>query len=127
MRTLADVEGYPRWWSQVRWVERVDDVTGRMRIHSVLPVTLDVVVTREMEDHEGGVLRVRLSGDLDGWARWLVRSTDAGTVAVFEQEARVAARLERVATLAPVVLRANHAWMMRQGRRGLTRELTRRR
>lgn len=127
VRVLADIEHYPRWWPQVRAVERVDADTGRARIRSLLPLTLHVVLTREIEDREGGVLRVGLSGDLIGRARWVVGPDAGGAVAVFEQEARVAARLERAATLAPVVLRANHAWMMRQGRRGLARELTPRR
>ena len=122
---LADVEGYPRWWPQVRSVERVDGDSGRVRIRSLLPMTLQLVLTSEIEDREGGVLRVALSGDLDGWARWTVTGSVEGSVATFEQEARAAARLERAATLAPVVLRANHAWMMRQGRRGVARELTR--
>lgn len=127
VRLLADVEAYPRWWPQVRSVERTDEASGRSRIRSLLPLTLDVVLTREVEDREGGVLQVRLSGDLDGWARWTVGPHGSGSVAVFEQEARVAARLERAATLAPVLLGANHAWMMRQGRRGLAREITPRR
>ena len=69
---LADVEGYPRWWPQVRSVERVDGDSGRVRIRSLLPMTLQLVLTSEIEDREGGVLRVALSGDLDGWARWTV-------------------------------------------------------
>ena len=125
VRLLADVEGYPRWWPQVRSVEVIDDDSGRARIRSLLPLTLDVVITRQIEDPEGGVLGVRLDGDLGGWCRWSIETEGAGSIAVFEQEARVAARHERAATLAPVVLRANHAWMMRQGRRGLAREITR--
>ncbi|WP_435200316.1 SRPBCC family protein [Janibacter sp. GS2] len=128
---LADIEHYPRWWPQVRSVARIDDVSGRGRIRSLLPVTLDLVLTREIEDREGGRLRVALGGDLLGWAGWSVVPDPAGTatgsIATFEQEVRVAARLDRAATLAPFVLRANHAWMMRQGRRGLARELTPRR
>lgn len=124
---LADIDGYPRWWPQVRSVERVDGASGRGRIRSLLPVTLDLVLTREIEDREGGRLRVALDGDLVGWAGWTVAGTGEWSTATFEQEARVAARLHRAATLAPFVLRANHAWMMRQGRRGLAREITRRR
>lgn len=125
---LADVERYPRWWPQVRSVERIDDRSGRGGIRSLLPVTMDLVLTREIEDHEGGRLRVALDGDLVGWAQWSVAGDGAGgAVATYDQEVRVAARLNRVATLAPFVLRANHAWMMRQGRRGLAREVTPRR
>ena len=124
---LADVERYPRWWPQVRSVERIDDRSGRGGIRSLLPVTMDLVLTREIEDHEGGRLRVRLDGDLRGWAQWSVVGDASAAVATFDQEVRVAPRLHRAATLVPVVLRANHAWMMRQGRRGLAGELTRRR
>ena len=124
---LADIEHYPRWWPQVRSLERIDDRSGRGRIRSLLPVTLHLVLTREIEDHEGGRLRVRLDGDLLGWAQWSVVADGTGAVATFDQEVRVAPRLHREATLVPFVLRANHAWMMRQGRRGLAGELTRRR
>lgn len=124
---LADIEHYPGWWPQVRSVERIDDRSGRGRIRSLLPVTMDLVLTREIEDREGGRLRVALDGDLRGWAQWSVVRDGPGAVATFEQEVRVAPRLHRAATLVPFVLRANHAWMMRQGRRGLARELTRRR
>lgn len=125
---LADIEGYPRWWPQVRSVEPIDDVSGRGRIRSLLPLTLRLVLVREIEDREAGVLRVVLSGDLQGWARWTVRATpDGRSVATFEQEVEVAGHLTRAAALAPTLLRANHAWMMRQGRRGLARELSPRR
>ena len=124
---LADIEHYPRWWPQVRSVERIDERSGRGRVRSLLPVPLDLVLTREIEDHEGGRLRVRLDGDLRGWAQWSVVGDASAAVATFDQEVRVAPRLHRAATLVPVVLRTNHAWMMRQGRRGLAGELTRRR
>ena len=128
---LADIEHYPRWWPQVRSVDRIDDESGRGRVRSLLPVTMHLVLTREVEDREGGHLRVALDGDLVGWAQWSVDTARGDgskvTVAVFEQEVRVAARLHRAATLTPFVLRANHAWMMRQGRRGLAREVTPRR
>ncbi|QNF93706.1 MULTISPECIES: SRPBCC family protein [Janibacter] len=125
---LADIEGYPRWWPQIRSLERIDQTSGRGRIRSALPLTLHLVLTREIEDREGGHLRVRLDGDLAGWAGWTIGSDPrGGTSAVFDQDVRVAARWSRAATLSPAVLRANHAWMMRQGRRGLAREITRRR
>lgn len=127
LEVLADIEGYPRWWPQVRSVERIDESSGRGRVRSLLPVTLHLVLTRETEDHEEGRLRVRLSGDLDGWAGWTVQPGGPGAIATFDQEVRVAAHLDRAATLAPFVLRANHGWMMRQGCRGLAREVTPRR
>ena len=70
----------------------------------------------------------RSTDDLEGWAQWSVDSDPqgGGACATFDQDVRVAARWSRAATLAPAVLRANHAWMMRQGRRGLARSLSRR-
>lgn len=127
VEALADVEHYSRWWPQVRSVEPLGDGSGRAVIRSLLPLTLHLLLLRETEDHEGGRLRVRLDGDLVGWARWSVDTAPGGSRALFEQDVRVAARWSRAATLAPAVLRANHAWMMRQGRAGLARELSPRR
>lgn len=125
---LADIEGYPRWWPQIRSLERIDETSGRGQIRSALPLTLHLVLTREIEDHARGRLRVRLDGDLEGWVQWSVDSDPqgGGACATFDQDVRVAARWSRAATLSPAVLRANHAWMMRQGRRGLARSLSRR-
>ncbi|WP_338537568.1 SRPBCC family protein [Janibacter terrae] len=127
VEALADVEHYSRWWPQVRSVEPLGDGSGRAVIRSLLPLTLHLLLLRETEDREGGRLRVRLDGDLVGWARWSVDTAPGGSRALFEQDVRVAARWSRAATLAPAVLRANHAWMMRQGRAGLARELSPRR
>ncbi|MGW3548927.1 SRPBCC family protein [Janibacter hoylei] len=128
LAALADIDGYPAWWPQVRSVGRLDERSGRARIRSALPLTLHLVLTREIEDHARGRLRVRLDGDLEGWVQWSVDSDPqgGGACATFDQDVRVAARWSRAATLAPAVLRANHAWMMRQGRRGLARSLSRR-
>ena len=128
LAALADIDGYPAWWPQVRSVGRLDERSGRARIRSALPLTLHLVLTREIEDHAGGRLRVRLDGDLEGWAEWTIgRDLQGACRATFDQDVRVAARWSRAATLSPAVLRANHAWMMRQGRSGLARYLTRRR
>jgi uncharacterized protein YndB with AHSA1/START domain len=123
---LADVERYDRWWPQVRSLERIDDVSGRVTIRSVLPYTLHLVLTREAEDEGSGLLRVGVAGDLDGWCQWQVRGDGDDTVAVFDQEAVVTpALLARTASLTAPLLRANHAWMMRAGQVGLARHLGR--
>ncbi len=121
---LADIERYPEWWPQVRSVTRLDERSGRGVVRSLLPLVLHLVLTREVEDHAAGHLRVAISGDLRGHAEWRVVAVAKGAEARFEQSVRVATRLERMATLVPWLLRANHAWMMRQGRRGLARWLT---
>lgn len=124
---LADIDHYPSWWPQVRSVDRLDDDSGLAVVRSLLPVTLRLRLTRVVEDREAGVLRVLLAGDLVGHAQWRIATVPQGSVLHFAQSVRVATRLERVATLVPLLLRANHAWMMRQCRHGLAREVTRRR
>ena len=121
---LADVEGYDRWWPQVRTVARRDEESGLTTIRSLLPYTLSLLLRREVEDEATGRLRVSLAGDLEGWCSWTVLADGEGTRAVFDQEAVVTpALLARTASLTAPVLRANHAWMMRSGRRGLARHL----
>ncbi|WP_323097687.1 SRPBCC family protein [Intrasporangium sp. YIM S08009] len=125
---LADVDAYPQWWPQVRQVRRIDADSGHAYVRSLLPYTLDLVLTREVEDADGGVLRVRIGGDLEGWSEFRLepatsdRRARAGavTLARYSQEAVVTARgLDRLTPVAAPVLRLNHAWMMRAGERGL--------
>jgi uncharacterized protein YndB with AHSA1/START domain len=124
---LADVEGYAAWWPQVRTVHRVDADSGHTTIRSVLPYSLDLVLRREVEDPGGRLLRVALSGDLEGWCQWTVSERGSGASAAdFAQEAVVTpALLARTAALTGPLLRANHAWMMRSGRAGLAAYLSR--
>ena len=116
---LADIDRYPTWWPQVRSVTRVDDDSGAAVVSSLLPVTLRLRMTRVIEEREAGLLRVVLAGDLVGHAQWRIATVPQGSVVHFEQSVRVATRLERMATLVPLLLRANHAWMMRGALRGL--------
>jgi hypothetical protein len=117
---LADVDHYPLWWPQVRGVERVDDDSGHAFVRSMLPYTLDLLLTREVEDPARRVLRVGITGDLEGWSEWRVVGARAGARADYTQEATVSAGgLERLVPLAAPLLRANHSWMMRAGERGL--------
>ncbi|MBY8850156.1 SRPBCC family protein [Saccharothrix longispora] len=121
---LADLAGYPRWWREVRGGRRVDDDTAELRLRSVLPYELVVVLRRDVDDPAAGVLRAVLSGDMDGTATWRVAPEGGGTRLVYEQEVVVRRRLLRL--LAPVarpLLVANHALMMRSGLRGLRARL----
>lgn len=125
---LADVDTYPRWWPQVVRIARIDGTSGHAFVRSLLPYTLDLLLTREIADPVGLVLRVRIGGDLEGWSQWrLVSDPGAGarrTVAEYTQEAVVAApRLVRLVPVAGPVLRANHRWMMQSGERGLVAHL----
>ena len=147
---LADVEAYPAWWPQVRLVRRIDEDSAEVLARSFLPYSLRFVLTRAVEDREAGVLEARLTGRLDGWSRWRVRrargheegvevgpeagvelgpeagreSTSEGPVShlCYEQEVTVAGPLLAAASrVCRPLLVANHAWMMRGGRRGLLR------
>ncbi|MFF5789652.1 SRPBCC family protein [Streptomyces sp. NPDC012693] len=121
---LERPEEYPRWWPQVREVARVDDTTGTARFRSLLPYDIVVTVRALRRDPAARVLEVGLDGDLEGWVRWTVTPEGTGTRAVYEQEVEVRARLLRaLAVPGRPVFRANHALMMRGGRRGLAAHL----
>jgi hypothetical protein len=118
---LADVDGYPTWWPEVRSVERVDDVSAKAEIRSFLPYTLHLLMTREVEDPAGRLLRTGLEGDLTGWAEFHVEARPAGVCSVtYRQEVEVTAPVLRaVARMLGPVMRANHDAMMRSCERGL--------
>ncbi|MEU1864912.1 SRPBCC family protein [Streptomyces gardneri] len=117
---LERAEEYPRWWPQVREVVPLDDTTGTARFRSLLPYELVVTVRALRRDPDARILEVGLGGDLEGWVRWTLTAEGTGTRAVYEQEVEVRARLLRVlAVPGRPVFRANHALMMRAGRRGL--------
>jgi len=121
---LADVDGYARWWPQVREIDRIDVDTGRVRIRSLLPYSLDLVLTRDAQNETHGILRVLVDGDLHGWCAWQLTPEGTGTRAVFSQEVEVASPMLRRAPFAiRPLLRGNHAHMMRSGERGLRRYL----
>lgn len=120
---LAAVDDYAVWWPQVRSVARVDDETTRVVVRSVLPYTLRLLLTREIEDGPAGLLRAGIGGDLRGWSQWVVRGDDGHTVAEFTQEVEVAGALGAVARPGARLLRRNHDAMMRGGRKGLLRHL----
>jgi len=119
-RVLEDIGGYPRWWPEVRRVDRIDDSTVRIVARSVLPYSLTFQATDSRQDERAGILEIAMRGDLDGFSRWTIEPERAGTLATFEEE--VIARkesLRRLALLARPFFRWNHALMMRHGRRGL--------
>ncbi|WP_369143193.1 SRPBCC family protein [Streptomyces sp. R44] len=121
---LERAEEYPLWWPQVREVVPVDEATGTARFRSLLPYELVVAARALRRDPAAGVLEIGLGGDLEGWARWTLTPEGDGTHALYEQEVEVRARLLRVlAVPGRPVFRANHALMMRGGRRGLAARL----
>ncbi|MFI5772021.1 SRPBCC family protein [Streptomyces sp. NPDC051658] len=121
---LERADDYPRWWPQVREVTSVDGTTGTTRIRSLLPYDLVMTVRERRRDPRARVIEATLSGDLDGWVRWTVSPYGGGCRAVYEQEVEVRRRLMRLlAVPGRPVFRANHALMMRAGRRGLAARL----
>ncbi len=118
---LERPEEYPLWWPQVREVIPLDEHTGTARLRSLLPYELRVTAHARLRDPVGGVLEVGMAGDLEGWARWTLTACSTGTRALYEQEVEVRKPLmRRLALPCRPVFRANHAVMMRAGRRGLT-------
>ncbi|MET8223903.1 SRPBCC family protein [Streptomyces sp. NPDC005301] len=117
---LERAEDYPLWWPQVRRVDRVDDTTGIIRIRSFVPYDLVFTAKEVRRDPVAGVLEIGMTGDLDGWARWTLTADGTGTRARYDQEVEVRKPLmRRLAVPGRPVFRANHALMMRAGRRGL--------
>jgi uncharacterized protein YndB with AHSA1/START domain len=121
---LERADDYPRWWRQVREVNRIDGTTGVVRIRSLLPYDITFTAREVRRDAAAGVLEIALSGDLDGWARWTVTADGTGSLARYEQAVEVRKPLlRRFAVPGRPVFRANHWLMMRAGRRGLAGHL----
>lgn len=117
---LADIWHYPTWWPQVPTVQPIDEHSAAAVIRSVLPYSLRVVLTRQLEDAANHTLRVGISGDMVGFAQFRVRGVGAGSLVEYRQE--VDLRRPVLRALAPVLGSAmswNHAVMMRAGQRGL--------
>ncbi|MEU2513259.1 SRPBCC family protein [Streptomyces syringium] len=122
---LEDTEGYPAWWPQVRDVRLLDETSGTARFRSFLPYDLAVTARARRRDPAARVLEIALAGDLEGWARWTVLPHGTtGSHVRFEQDVEVRNPLmRRWALPARPLFVANHAWMMRAGRRGLRAHL----
>jgi hypothetical protein len=119
-RVLEDIGEYPRWWPEVRRVDRIDDDTVRIVARSLLPYSLTFEASDSRGKERAGVLEVVMRGDLEGYSRWSLVGEGSGTRATFEED--VIARktlLRRLALIARPFFRWNHAVMMRHGRRGL--------
>ncbi|MFC7974272.1 SRPBCC family protein [Streptomyces cinereoruber] len=121
---LERAEDYPRWWPQVREVVPRDEASGTARFRSLLPYDLLVTVRALRRDPAARVLEIGLGGDLEGRARWTLTQEGTGTRVLYEQEVEVRARLLRIlAVPGRPLFRANHALMMRGGRRRLAAHL----
>jgi hypothetical protein len=117
---LADLPRYPRWWPQVRLVERIDEDRARLCIRSVLPYTLRIELRRKRVDRHAGLLEAALDGDLVGSSRWIVRASPSGSSVRFDERVELAGSwLPKLEPLARPAFIVNHALMMRAGRLGL--------
>ncbi|MEU5323293.1 SRPBCC family protein [Streptomyces sp. NPDC021056] len=117
---LEQAEDYPRWWPQVRGVDRLDDTTGIITIRATLPYDLVFTAREVRRDRAAGVLEIAMTGDLEGWARWTIDGDGAHSLARYEQVVDVnKPLLRRLAVPGRPVFRVNHWLMMRAGRRGL--------
>lgn len=134
---LADVQAYPRWWPQIRSVQRLTATSGELTCRSVLPYVLHLTVRRDLEDRGESRLRVLLSGDLVGWSAWrVIAEPDTGSAAgepsepsgrcraLFAQEVTAPGIPGGGSALLRPILDWNHAMMMRAGERGLRKHLS---
>jgi hypothetical protein len=121
---VVDLAAYPVWWADVRSVSQVDDETAELICRAALPYRLVLRMHRVEQDERAGRLRVMLSGDLEGFLAGLVLGSGEETRLEITQEV-VACKplLRRLDPMARPVFRANHALMMRRGRRGLRTHL----
>ncbi|MFD3520735.1 SRPBCC family protein [Streptomyces sp. NPDC058653] len=115
---------YTDWWPQVREVTPVDERGGTARFRSLIPYDLVVRAQESRRDPRARVLEIAMTGDLEGWARWTLSARGEGTRALYEQEVVVnKPLLRRFAVVGRPFFLANHALMMRAGRRGLRKVL----
>src|SRR5699024_6937945 len=92
---------------------------------SVLPYELELHLHAVSRDHD--LLEVRLSGPLEGYARWCLHpGPSQGTRLEFEQEVVVRGGLAWASLVLRPVLAWNHSVMMRGRARGLERRLVKR-
>ncbi|MQS15199.1 polyketide cyclase [Streptomyces kaniharaensis] len=117
---LEDVQSYPLWWPEIREVRQTGEESGEVVVRALLPYRLVIGLESRRRDPAAGVLEAAMWGDLDGWSRFTVTPDGRGSRVLFEEDTRPGkALLRRLALPLHPVFRANHAVMMRRGRRGL--------
>ncbi len=118
---LVDLANYPRWWPDVRAVHKVDDDTAEFTCRAILPYDLVFRLHRDEQDERTGLLRVNMTGDLEGYVQGIVAADEPAAARLeISQEVKVnKTLLRRLAPVARPLFRANHAAMMWRGHRGL--------
>lgn len=122
---LVELRSYPLWWADVRSVREVDEDTAEVVCRSVLPYALVLLLRRAVQDTRRGLLRVDMTGDLDGYCQAVVTPERPHRTRL-EISQRVVVTKPLLRWLSPVarpLLTANHGMMMRRGREGLCRHL----
>ncbi|KAA9157191.1 polyketide cyclase [Amycolatopsis acidicola] len=122
--TVVDLAEYPRWWSDVRSVSKIDEDTAELVCQATLPYRLVLRMSRAEEDEPAGRLAVLLDGDLRGSLSARVHRRPSGTLLQIRQEVEATKPLlRRLAPVARPVFLLNHALMMRRGHAGLRARL----
>lgn len=117
---LKDLRTYAEWWPEVKSVIPIDPDRAVVLIMGLLPYSLEFLMEKEVDDPEKGVLRAGLSGDLEGFSSWEIRTSEEGCRLIYDQEVDVTKRLLQVlAPIARPLFKANHSLMMLRGERGL--------
>jgi polyketide cyclase/dehydrase/lipid transport protein len=117
---LVDLLNWPRWWPDVRTVHQLDDDTAELTCRALLPYALTFRLRRAEQNADTGLLRVDMTGDLDGHCEATVEKNSHGSRLAIDQ--RVALTKPLLRALAPIarpLFTANHAAMMWRGQRGL--------
>lgn len=121
---VRDLATYPRWWPEVKRVDRIDADRAEVTITALLPYSLTFLMERGVDDVGSGVLEARMSGDLEGTSSWKVSPDGKGCSLLFEEEVDANKRLLRVfAPIARPAFTLNHTIMMRRGQAGLRKFL----
>ncbi|WP_310964457.1 SRPBCC family protein [Nocardioides terrisoli] len=108
---LLDLERYPSWWPQVRAVASLGPDTALVVCRSVLPYDLELVL--DAVSRAPTELEVRISGPIDGLARWSLCAHQGGTRLEYFQEVVARGALAWASYVIKPMLRWNHAVMMR--------------
>lgn len=121
---LVDLEGYPGWWPHIKAVVRLGEEHALVVCRSALPLSLHLELRPVVRDPGAGVLEVSIDGDLDGWSRFTLTPSSNGLDVHYEQEVVTRGPLLGATRVARPLARANHSWMMRSCRSGLSQAVT---
>lgn len=127
---LSDVLRWPQWWRGARSVSELEPGDARrvgsryrVRWRARLPYTVEMdfaVDEVEAPVHMAG----RASGDLTGTGVWALAEEGGLTRVTYDWDVCTTPRwMDAVALVARPVLARNHGWVMREGGKGLAREL----